>query len=352
MFLTQEQILKHQFDWEPGDSVFGVIDWLFNEGVNLIKFDYRGKAQSPMLAAKRVLTGETLCAETVGHVQHKDAIACLAVGSRKDNLNIIMTRSMHTRKTDGSYDIRCYTIASPLDGIRVPSIEVCFPFKTWETIDISTMIVWPQLESNTDLEVLGDALILRAKLAFEKDVIDKEKSRLTDMYGRHRKAGKLERVIGTHGVMEYIPPSGTTMCVVDENGERVKMVPVISRNGVRLVTDKTFSSPIDGKLPMEKLPWLCKESSRLTKEIKKLNDHIRPFELGIIEVNMAETDVFVGLEMFKLERFDIEDYDYPPETKDNLESGKWKWAEFPKSRGENKLRELTEEEAKQVKATV
>jgi hypothetical protein len=352
MFLTKQQILEHKFGM-PGESMHEQLEDLFRPGTNLIRFSYEGCAQSPVLAASRMLTGETLSEDVVGHVAHKDAQAWVKVGSRKDNLNILMTHSMHTREEDGSYGTRSYTVASPLKGIKIPQIEFCHHFsKKWSTIDLSVFPVWPLLTEVSDLEVLSEGLTLRAKLIHEKNVIDKEKKRLQDMFTRQRKAGKIDTCIGPDGIVSYIPPQGTTKALVDEQGERVSTIPVEPSQGIELIPiSKEFEFSLE-KLPLEKLPWLYRESARLRQEIEGLNQVIRPFELGIIEANLhhdeiwgivCDKEVMVGHELFEVNRYSIAEYDLPPQTKDKLESGEWKYIDVPKSRGENVLKDRADE---------
>jgi len=352
-----QTIVGHVFEHDLEKSSFGVLYDLFNcAKSNMLRFNYKGCALAPMSAAGRIASGETVSSDAMGHVQHgKEPLSFLHVGSQKDNLNVLLCRDMTSRKIklDNSYDYRSYIMASPINGINVKEIEIQKNFEGWKTYSLDNMPIFPQLHSVDDIEMLLVGLILRAQIEHDKAIIDNEKKRLMTQFKKLVKEGKTS-LIGDDGIVYYVPASGTTMALVDSEGNRISGVPSESNNGVKLIPQVTFTNdPIkeSGKetivqtrgknagslvfANLNDLPWLFSESKRLSDELKKITANIRPFELGVAEMNINDQYAALAGHLLNVVRFSVKSYDLPPETSDKLDAGEWKMAEVPKSKGRN-----------------
>ena len=352
-----QTLVGHTFEHDVTASSFGVLSDLFNcAKSNMIRFNYKGCALAPMDAAGRIASGETVSPNALGHVSHgKNQMAFLNVGTKKDNLNVLLCRAMSSRKIklDNSYDYRSYVMASPIMGVNVPEIEVQKNFEGWKTYSLDNMPIFPQLHDVNDIEMLLFGLILRAQIEHDKAIIDNEKKRLMTQFKKMVSAGE-NKLIGDDGIVYYVPASGTTMSLVDSEGNHVGGVPSEATNGVKLVPQVAFTnnplqesgketiiqtkgknagSPIFAKL--NDLPWLFAESKRLGEELKSITANIRPFELGVAETNINDQYAALAGHLINVERFSIKSYDLPPETADKLDSGEWKMAEVPKTQGRN-----------------
>lgn len=355
--ITQRTLAGHVFDYDQDDSAFGILYQLFSgNGINLIRFDYKGKAIAPMSAAGRIASGETKSPDALGHVRHgKEQLAYLYVGSHKDNLNVLLCRDMSSRKIklDNSYDYRAYIMASPMLGVKIKDIEVQHNFKSWESISLDNMNIFPVLTEVNDLEMLSMGLILRAQIKHNKALIDAEKKRLVGQFKTLVKKGETS-IVGEDGIVYYYQPTGSTLALVDENGERVGGVANFATNGVTLVpkiiltndpiaeSGKELETQTRGKNAGKKiiknisdLPWLFAESKRLAMELKVVNSVLRPFELAVIESNLDDDYAAIAGQLFTISKYPVKSYDYPEETADRLNSGEWKMVEVPKTSGRN-----------------
>ena len=340
------------------NCVYQVISDLFTGSAQLVRFEYEGNALQPMKAAMRVNAGQTVDSMAKGFINltKDEPIAFLQVGRKKDNLNVLMKHAMGSRKDDGSYDWRAYTIASPLNGRKVESIEVCFPGRSWETIDLDQPRIFPLIpESDTEMrELLAQALLYRARLEAEEAILDKEKKRLQSQFSKWRKTNPNGYISNVDGIVRYFPPSGTTTRVVNENGNSIKTeAQGTSDNLVKLIPfdyvpdeDEDFINPLEGlevetegrskgRVLMAELPSIYRRMAIVGDEIRKINNMVRPYELGLIEAE-RDSPVFLNLNEFKIVRDSETKYDLPKITSKMLEQGKWKSENVPVSKGQTK----------------
>lgn len=355
--LSLAEILEHKFTYDPAKSVFSIIHDLFDGKGNLVKFDYEGKALAPMGAAGRLKTGETLDPEAIGHIEHgDDPMAFIQIGSRKDNLNILLLRSMRTKKEDGSYDTRAYIVGSPINGLNIPEVQVNYPFKKgYENKNLRGLHIYPLVISDLDRAMLAEGLKFRRYLQIQKNACDEIRKALMAKFSRERKKNSDLKVIGPDGIIYYKPPCGETLALVDENNERVSKVPFSVCNGLGLEAqvefeiEKMFEKP--EKLELEKLPFFSRESKRFAKELKELNDHIRPVELGFAEISLNQIGKTITVfdTPLLVNQFDVKEYDYPNEMTQMIADGKWKFLSVPKSKGRTIFVEDGESEEKAEK---
>jgi len=84
---------------------------------------------------------------------------------------------------------------------------------------------------------------------------------------------------------------------------------------------------------------LFRESARLQAELRELNTLIRPFELGVAEINLNEEFVALVGDLFTVNKFPVKEYDMPSETAEKLASGEWESKLVDRTRGKTKYNE-------------
>lgn len=334
---TLEAALAAKFAPEvSGDNVWSVLNSICDPSkTNMIRFDYAGAAIAKGDSAKRAASGETKDSETVFHA---NTFAVKTAG-KANNVYLYTNRAMRTEAADGSFDHRSYRVASP-DEISIPVILVNDNFeKGWNPVDISSMSVFPIIESEDDLNRLGELLHLRADVENLKNHIDKAKKNSMSRAAKKLKAGEVAR--NENGSVRWIAPSGTSSKIVDEDGNAISKTSFTRTDGMKLVPETgsvKFSPLPDLPRDFNDLPTLHALAKQASEALSALNALIRPYELGLCEHASSDLVVLNG-EIFSIVSFEYRDSDYSPAASALLKAGKYRTEQVPKSRGSNEFEE-------------
>lgn len=290
--------------------------------VNMVRFS-KGKSEASVEAAIRVMAGETLRDESMGHTR---LFSPKIVGLTRDNLFITVCRDKSTRLPDGSFAYRTIPIASPVMGQRVHSLEILYNFESdWKTIDLTGRSVFPNLPASKGkwfAEMMEEVHLLRHRKSFLTNALTSLKKKL----------GKDKEVTALGHRFHWVNPEGMKEVVVDQDGVQVKAVSKAYDNGAILLPQlpkPTFKKIVD----TSEIVRVYLERSEISNKLYAISELVRPFELGLIERSGAMTMFSVGGINFEIKRHKVKSYDLPSDTMEKIENGEWDYKEMPKDRG-------------------
>lgn len=308
------------------ETVLGI---LANPDTNYIEVDYKGKADQPLAAWVRKMTGET-----VDHVKSSCFFGTRMVATKTTSLLLTMARDTGSRNKKGAYDFRSLRLAALSPTTFKPeqwvvSIRSCKNFGSWETTNLEGMPIFPDF--NADYTPSGWASLFLALRHMEEEAA--VLSKVLDHLKRKLKKGS---VFNTTHRLFYRAPEGTTNRIVDAaTGEPIKRTTSKSWGLQLQMLNPPFITVNKADFKVEDAPAVFVKIADLRRKAEVLRRSIRPYELGIIErFNGDITKPFkVGGVDFVIKNVPISASDWTEEDRERVKAGEYKIEAVPKTRG-------------------
>lgn len=312
-------------------SQFEIVKGLLEDPkVNWIKVDYFKRAKFDIAAHFRLLTGETV--ET-GGIKKASLMSGRCCSSASPSLLLTMSRETGSRNEDGAYDYRSMILAALTIGggieQNVTELQVSHNFqKGYEAVSLTGLPVFPQFSDDAAEKEWAGLFLDLNRLRMEKELLGK------NLDGIKRKLDK-KSITNQDGHSYYFEePTGTVDAVVDKDGKRVSQVPSsVPFLALELVDNLTVKVE---KFTVNELVKLHLRIKELTSKINDLTNHLRPYELGIIERHEGDrSSLFTvgGINVKISEGFSKGGYQHSKETMDKVKSEEYKIVQLPKDKG-------------------
>lgn len=327
---------------------------------NIINVDYTNRALDGLSAWVRQETGKT-----VDSVKRSMFMADRFTSSRSPSLLLTMARDMGSRNSDDEFDFRSLCIARLHPETLKPIQNVgqflhCRNFeKGWVATKLTGMPIFPGLETSEEEANFVTLFFGLRRLEAQKELLSKTMKKLKDRLKKN-KPGPGNPIVQMGHEFFYQPPTGTSQRIVDSNGTPIKQSPGNASLCLRLELANP-PAPVIEDFDNDDIVKLHLTIEEVSDKIKKLQTDLRPFELGFIE--RFDGDVSKPLKIQGID-FTINNkpgkpsYSYTDEDRQKVESGEYKFADVPVSKGKWVCKPVSVplsqevEETEEVEATV